>query len=128
MPVLAFSADTLVIWALSVGCGTQRLSSRDPGAQRQSGRLTPSLFILWTERGIWICPIMTFMARTHSELIRASQEESRMVHEQLRQFIETFSLRLASQSSCPPQPPPTHDPDTQQSDDNELYDDSNIDA
>ncbi|KAL2326932.1 hypothetical protein Fmac_020359 [Flemingia macrophylla] len=66
--------------------------------------------------------------QTHSELIRAPQEESQMVREQLRQFMETFSLGLASQSSRPPQPPPTHDPDTQQSDDNELDDDSNIDV
>ncbi|KAL2326330.1 hypothetical protein Fmac_025388 [Flemingia macrophylla] len=66
--------------------------------------------------------------QTHSELIRASQEESRMVREQLRQFMETFSLGLASQSSRPLQPPPTDDPDTQQSDDNELDDDSNIDV
>ncbi|XP_029126066.1 uncharacterized protein LOC109792804 isoform X2 [Cajanus cajan] len=56
--------------------------------------------------------------QSHADLIRASQEESRLVREQLKQFMEMFS-----QSSHPPQPTPTHDVDTIQSDDNELDDD-----
>ncbi|XP_020227319.1 uncharacterized protein LOC109808653 isoform X2 [Cajanus cajan] len=61
--------------------------------------------------------------QSHADLIRASQEESRLVREQLKQFMEMFS-----QSSRPPQPPPTHDVDTVQSDDNELDDDHDIDV
>ncbi|XP_029128162.1 uncharacterized protein LOC109803761 [Cajanus cajan] len=61
--------------------------------------------------------------KSHADLIRASQEESRLVREQLKQFMEMFS-----QSSRPPQPPPTHDADTIQSDDNELDDDHDIDV
>ncbi|XP_020208217.1 uncharacterized protein LOC109793165 [Cajanus cajan] len=61
--------------------------------------------------------------QSHADLIRASQEESRLVREQLKQFMEMFS-----QSSRPLQPPPTHDADTVQSDDNELDDDHDIDV
>ncbi|KAL2336993.1 hypothetical protein Fmac_011439 [Flemingia macrophylla] len=57
---------------------------------------------------------------SYDEMIRASQEESRLVLEQLRQFMETFSLGLASQHLHPPQPPPTHDQDDPQSNDNDL--------
>ena len=64
--------------------------------------------------------------QSHSELIRASQEESRLVREQLRQFMETFSLEVASR---PPQPAATHDSDTHQPvDDNELDDDHDVDV
>ncbi|XP_020209038.1 uncharacterized protein LOC109793973 [Cajanus cajan] len=59
--------------------------------------------------------------QSHAYLILASQEESWLVREQLKQFMEMFS-----QSSRPPQPPPTHD--TVQSDDNELDDDHDIDV
>ncbi|KAL2346969.1 hypothetical protein Fmac_000969 [Flemingia macrophylla] len=64
--------------------------------------------------------------QSHSELIRASQEESRLVREQAEQFMETFSLGLASQPLHPPQPPPTHDQDAPQSKDNESDDDHDI--
>ncbi|KAL2337294.1 hypothetical protein Fmac_011740 [Flemingia macrophylla] len=56
--------------------------------------------------------------QSHSELI-----ESRLVREQLRQFMETFSLGPTSPPLHPPQPPPTHDQDASQSNDNELDDD-----
>lgn len=62
--------------------------------------------------------------QSHEELIRASQEESRLVREQLLQFMESFSLSHPSSLAPrpnPPQPPPTNQ-DNQQ-DDDELDDD-----
>jgi hypothetical protein len=45
--------------------------------------------------------------KTHEELIHQSQEDSRLLREQLYQFMAKFSLSLPPRSDPPPPPPPT---------------------
>ncbi|WJX29777.1 hypothetical protein P8452_18382 [Trifolium repens] len=45
--------------------------------------------------------------KTHEELIHQSQEDSRLLREQLYQFMAKFSLSLPTRSDPPPPPPST---------------------
>ncbi|KAL2322537.1 hypothetical protein Fmac_026916 [Flemingia macrophylla] len=62
----------------------------------------------------------TFPPRIFGQMDFEQLIESRLVREQLRQFMETFSLRPTSQ------PPPTHDQDASKSNANELDDDHDV--